>query len=91
MGSPSRYSVRVLLALSGERDVTARSEKIGPSPVFEWPWEELDMVKNVKGPQGFPCGPSVVSVRNRWLLINRNAEGPIENLFLKIPDFLDYT
>lgn len=43
--SLARYSERVLLVLSGEADVTARAEKIGPSLIFERLWSELGIEK----------------------------------------------
>ena len=39
--SLSRYSERVLLVLSGKRDVCAHSRKIGPALIFQRLWEQL--------------------------------------------------
>ena len=43
--SLARYSEKALLVLSGRSDVSARSEKIGPSLIFSRLWEELRINK----------------------------------------------
>lgn len=46
--SPSRFSERVLLILSGKSDIKACSRKIGPALVFECLWKELGIQKAIQ-------------------------------------------
>jgi len=46
--SLSRYSEKVLLILSGKREVNASAKKIGPALIFERLWNELGIEKVIK-------------------------------------------
>jgi hypothetical protein len=46
--SLARYSEKALLILSGKSDVSARSEKIGPSLIFSRLWNELRIDKVIR-------------------------------------------
>jgi len=46
--SLSRFSEKVLLILSGQRDVSAFSKKIGPVIIFERLWKELGLKKIIQ-------------------------------------------
>ena len=50
--SLARYSERVLLVLSGKRDVCAHSKKMGPALIFQRLWEQLGIKKRSGGAFG---------------------------------------